>query len=72
METSDISDIRAKELMDEIVNGVFLAMNEAVTYMNNNKSFRKVGKLMLSEWNKGFNLSLKLDNQPEVFSIPEY
>jgi serine/threonine-protein kinase HipA len=68
----DITDSRAKELMDEIASGVLLAVNEAIIYMDSNKSFRKIGKLMLSEWNKGFHLSLKLDDQYEIFSIPDY
>ena len=40
--------------------------------MNSHKSFRKVVLLKLNKWNKGFNLSLNLDEKPEFFSIPNY
>ena len=54
----NITNGRATELLKEVGEGVQCAIKEATRYMHNNKSFRDVGTVMLTEWNKGLNLSI--------------
>jgi hypothetical protein len=68
----NITDGRARELLGEVAEGVLYAVNEATLYMHNNESFRDVGTVMLTEWNKGLNLSIQPEDQPETFAIPDY
>jgi serine/threonine-protein kinase HipA len=68
----NITDGRARELLGEVAQGVQYAFNEATLYMYNNEAFRDVGTVMLTEWNKGLNLSIQPEDQPETFAIPDY
>ena len=68
----DITDGRARELLAEVAQGVLYAANEATLYMHHNESFRTVGTAMLAEWNKGLNLSVQPEGQPDTFAIPVY
>lgn len=68
----DLTDRRARELLEEVAEGVLCAVNEAILYMHNNDSFRDLGTVMLTEWNKGLNLSIHSESQHETFAIPDY
>ncbi|MDP3655183.1 MAG: type II toxin-antitoxin system HipA family toxin [Rhodoferax sp.] len=68
----NITDGRARALLGDVAQGVLHAVNEATLYMHNHASFREVGTVMLTEWNKGLNLSIQPEGQPETFAIPDY
>jgi len=51
---------------------VLYAVSEATLYMHNNVSFRELGTEMLAQWNKGLNLSIHPEGQPETVAIPHY
>jgi|ThiBiocorrection_1091964.scaffolds.fasta_scaffold04636_3 serine/threonine-protein kinase HipA len=68
----NIQNGRAKVLMGEVAEGVLYAVDEVKQHMHNNESFRGVGTAMLAEWNRGLNLSIQPDGQPEQFAIQEH
>lgn len=53
----NLSDGRARVLLDEVNEGVRNAAHEAMLYMQSNASFQNIGAAMLAEWDKGLNLS---------------
>jgi serine/threonine-protein kinase HipA len=68
----DLTELRTKELMAEVAKGLLCAVDETIIYMQNNEAFREVGTVMLTEWNKGLNLSVLPEDQSEIFEIPDY
>jgi serine/threonine-protein kinase HipA len=68
----NITEGRAKELLGDVARGVLYAVDEATLYMHSNESFRDVGMVMLTEWNKGLNFSIQPEGKPETFAIPDY
>lgn len=67
----NITDGRARVLLGEVAQGVLYAVNDATLYMNNNESFRDVGTAMLTEWEKGLNLSIQPEGQPMSLPISD-
>jgi serine/threonine-protein kinase HipA len=59
-----ITDARAKELMNEVAEGMVSASHEMVDYIKHNEFFKGVGEAMLVEWNKGLNRSIMADGRP--------
>ena len=53
----DITVSHAKELITEVVNGVLIAIKELSYYIDENKSFKEIGTIMLTEWKRGLELS---------------
>jgi serine/threonine-protein kinase HipA len=49
----NVTEGRARALLEEVAQGVLLAADEAVRYMQHNTPFQAVGAAMLREWNKG-------------------
>ena len=68
----NLTDAGARQLLGEVAKGLRYAAHEATLYMRNNQSFREVGMVMLAEWNKGLNLSIQPEGEPETFVAPDY
>lgn len=68
----NLTDASAKQLLGEVAEGLRYAAHEATLYMRNNQSFREVGMVMLAEWDKGLNLSIQPEGQPETIVAPDY
>ena len=67
----NITDGRARALLEEVLQGVLCAASEARLYMHRNAQFRYVGAVMLTEWNQGLNLSIQPADQPVQFEITD-
>ncbi|MCC2625977.1 MAG: hypothetical protein K0R14_1850 [Burkholderiales bacterium] len=53
----DMTEGLAKELMTEVVKGIIIAMKELNHYIGKNKTFEKIGTIMLEQWKQGMKLS---------------
>ncbi len=57
----DLTESRAQEIIGEVADGMVSAMSEINSYLHQTPAFRQMGEVMVSEWNKGINLSLRVD-----------
>ena len=67
----DMTDARVRDLLGEIARGVLCAVKEAKLYMKNNAAFKDVGSAMMTEWEKGLNISIQPEGQPKTFAIAD-
>lgn len=58
-----LTEGRAKQLLEEVAQGVRHAASEATLYLHTHAAFQRVGTVMLAEWNKGLQLSIQPEDQ---------
>lgn len=62
----NITGERARQLLDEVATGVLSSIDELNSHMRTHPQFREIGTAMVTEWKKGLNLSVQLQEKPEI------